>query len=185
MAFFTNFLNRIANWKTLILLLALYISFPAYWLKNAETTINQLAEKAIGPIDLAIGFNPSRTLQMVADYGPEARTYYARAELTVDMVYPLVYSFLFAVMLTLLFRNRRYWLFSWLTLLPFVSLLFDYVENAAIISLLITYPAQSTVLAFLCEAAKLVKWLSLGLTVLLVFYGLLGLIKKRIQTSLY
>lgn len=180
-----NFLDRVANWKMLILLLALYISFPAYWLKNAESTINQLAGKAIGPIDLTIGFNPGRTLRMVADYGPKARAYYAQTELTVDVAYPLIYSLLFAVILTLLFRRKSYKPVAWVTLLPFVSLLFDYLENAVIVSLLTTYPTQSTALAVLCEVAKLAKWLSFGLTAVLILYGLFRLIQSRIQTGLH
>jgi hypothetical protein len=180
-----TFLNRIANWKTLVFLLAIYVSFPAYWLKNAETTINKLAGKPVGPIDLTVGFNPTRTLQMVADYGPEARAYYARTELTTDLIYPIVYSFLLAVILTMLFRNKPYKPFGWVTLLPFVSLIFDYLENATIVTMLTSYPAQSPTLAVLCEVAKLLKWLSFGLVVIFVLYGLFRLIMSKIQTSLY
>ncbi|HEY0109307.1 MAG TPA: hypothetical protein VGB67_06730 [Fibrella sp.] len=172
MTAFSTFPDRIANWKSLILLLAIYVSFPAYWLKNAEATINQLAGKVIGPIDLTFGFNPSRTLQMVADYGPEGRAYYARVELTVDMLYPLVYSLLFAVILALLFRNKSYRPFASVTLLPFLTLLCDYLENAAIVGLLTTYPGQSPVLATLCELAKLIKWLLFGLIIGFILYGL-------------
>ncbi len=181
----SNFIDRIANWKTLVFLLVLYVSFPAYWLKNAEITINQLAGKSVGPIDLTFGFNPTQTLQMVADYGPEARAYYARTELTTDLAYPLVYSFLLAVALTMLFRNKPYKPFRWLTVLPFTSLIFDYLENATIVSLLTNYPTQSTTVAVLCEVFKLAKWLSFGLVVLFVFYGLFRLISNKIQTSSY
>ena len=155
-----TFLNRVANWKTLVFLLVVYLSFPAYWLKNAEATINQLAGKPVGVIDLTFGFDPARTLRMVADYGPAARACYAQTELTVDVAYPLVYSLLFAVILTLLFRDRPYKPFRWVTLLPVTTLLFDYLENAAIVGLLTGYPAQSPTLAMLCEVAKLLKWLS-------------------------
>ncbi len=180
-----NFLNRIASWKSLAILLLLYVSFPAYWLKNAEATINQLAGKPVGVIDLTFGYNPARTLQMVTDYSPAARTYYARTELTLDAVYPLVYSFLFAVILTLLFRNEADRPFRWVTLLPFVSGLFDYFENVAIVGLLTTYPAQSPTLAVLCEVAKIAKWLSFGLVIILIGYGLFRLMLSKIQTSLY
>lgn len=185
MTTFANFPDRIANWKSLVLLLPVYISFPAYWLKNAEITINQLAGEPVGIIDLTIGYNPAQTLQMVADYGPAARAYYARTELTLDIIYPLVYSLLFAIILTLLFRNKADKPFWWVTLLPFVILLFDYLENAAIVALLTTYPAQSSALAVLCEVAKLGKWLSLVLVVILIVYGLLRLILSKIQTSSY
>jgi hypothetical protein len=168
----TTFLDRIANWKTLLLLLAIYMSFPAYWLNNAEAALNQLAGKTMGPIDLTIGFNPTRPLHMVADYGPEARAYYTRLELTLDVIYPLVYSLLFAVCLTLIYRNKPYRPFSWVTLVPFLCLLFDYLENAAIVTLLTTYPAQSYALAILCETAKLAKWLTFGLTMALIVFGL-------------
>lgn len=165
-----HFFNRMANWKNLALLLVLYVSFPAYWFKNVEVTINQLAGKPIGPIDLTFGFNPARTRAMVAGYGPEARAYYAQAELTVDLIYPVVYSILLAVILTMVFRNRPNRLFI---LLPLSTLLFDYLENAAIVTLLLSYPTQSMGVAVLCELAKLAKWLSFGATVALIGYGLI------------
>lgn len=174
-----TFFDRIANWKLLALLLVLYVSFPVYWLKNTEATINQLAGKSIGPIDLTFGYNPERTLQMVADYGPEARAYYARAELTTDIIYPVVYSLLFAVMLTLLFRNKTDRPFAFITLLPFVCLLCDFLENTAIVGLLTTYPAQSTALAIGCELAKLVKWISFGVVIGYVLYGLFKRVSAR------
>ncbi|GAB4020663.1 hypothetical protein GCM10028808_62740 [Spirosoma migulaei] len=163
-----NFLNRMANGKTVLLLLVLYLSFPAYWLKNAESTINQLAGKSIGPIDLTFGFNTARTLTMVADYGPAARSYYAQIEVTVDLVYPLVYSLLLAVLLTMLFRHKPNRGF---VVLPFFTLLSDYLENAAIVTLLLSYPTQSTVVAVFCELIKLAKWLSFGVTLTLIVYG--------------
>ena len=181
MTAFINFLNRMANWKTLVFLLLLYISFPSYWFKNAETTINKLAGKPVGPIDLTFGFNPTRTLQMVADYGPEARAYYARTELTTDLIYPIVYSFLLAVILTMLFRNKPYKPFAWVTLLPFASLVFDYLENATIVTMLNTYPNQSVSMAVPCEVFKLLKWLSFGLTIGFILYGLYQSVSPRVS----
>lgn len=71
----SQFLDRIANSKLLFLLLIIYAIFPSYILKNAVKKINQLAGKTIGVIDLTVGFNPQKTLQMVADYGDEALDY--------------------------------------------------------------------------------------------------------------
>jgi hypothetical protein len=164
-----HLLHRIANWKTLIVLLALYVSFPAYWLTNAEATINQLAGKPIGPIDLTFGINPARTLAMVAEYGPAARAFYARTELTLDLIYPLVYSWLLAVLLMMLFRNKT----NRLILLPFFTLVADYLENIAIVTLLTTYPTQSIAVAVLCELVKVAKWLSFGGSIVLIGYGLI------------
>ena len=123
------FFDRIANWKVLLLIIAIYISFPAYFLKDAETRINILAGKTLGPIDLTMGFTPERTLQMVAEYGDEARAYYATVESTIDLVYPITYAFLFGVILTLVYRKKRYKPFPYVNILPFVALIFDYLEN--------------------------------------------------------
>lgn len=174
-------LDRFANWKTFLLLLALYASFPAYWLKNAAATINQLAGKTIGPVDLTMGFDPARTLGMIADYGPAARTYYTRVELTLDVAYPLVYALFLGVILTLLFRGKAYKPFGWVTLLPFVSQLFDYLENATIIGLLTSYPGQSYGLAVLCEIFKLFKWLTFGLVIGMIVYGLVRSLINAMQ----
>lgn len=177
-------LDRFTNWKSFLILLAVYASFPAYWLKNAAATISQLAGKHSDPIDLTMGFNPARTLAMIADYGPNARAYYARVELTVDVAYPIVYALLFAVILTLLFRGKAYKPFGWVTLLPFVSLLFDYLENATIVGLLTSYPQQSYGLAVLCEIFKLGKWLTVALIIGLMLYGVIRLISGRRQTQM-
>jgi hypothetical protein len=165
-------LNRISNWKTLLVLIAAYVVFPAYILKNAETKINELTGKPIGPIDLTFGFDPKRTLQMVADYGDEARAYYATGEMTMDVIYPIVYAFLFGVILTLLFRNKPYRPFHYINVLPFLAMLFDFFENTFIVLLLYRYPEQSMVLATFCEIFKLLKWLTLIPIVVAMVYGL-------------
>lgn len=178
MATFSDFLNRIANWKSLLFFLAIYISFPAYFLKNAELKINELAGKTVGIIDLSFGFNPQKTLDMVAAYGDAARTYYARTEMTTDVAYPIVYAFLLGIILTMLYRRTQY---ARLSILPFITLLFDYGENINIIALLRSYPAQSMTIATLCEICKLMKWLCFGGTILLVVIGLAGLLRKRMK----
>jgi hypothetical protein len=172
------FLDRIANWKVLLVIIAVYVSFPAYFLKNAETRMNTLAGKTLGPIDLTMGFTPEKTLQLVAEYGDEARAYYATVETTIDVVYPIVYTFLFGVILTLLFRGKSYKPFKYVNLLPFASLLFDYLENITIVTMLKSYPDQSMTVATLCEIFKLGKWLTFAAMLVLIVYGLLRLLPK-------
>ncbi|MBK8428504.1 MAG: hypothetical protein IPL27_22270 [Lewinellaceae bacterium] len=172
----SNFLHCIANWKSLVVFLALYISFPAYFLKNAEAKINELAGKTVGVIDLTVGFNPQKSLDMVAGYGDAARAYYARTEMTTDVAYPIVYAFLFGTVLTLLYRNTSY---ARVNTLPFVMLLFDYAENICIVGLLQSFPQQSVTVATFCEAFKLLKWVVFGVIVLLIVGGLIGKLMNR------
>ncbi|MEZ4901225.1 MAG: hypothetical protein R2822_05415 [Spirosomataceae bacterium] len=174
----SSFFDRISNWKVLLGTIAVYLSFPAYFFKNAETKMNALSGQSLGPIDLTMGFTPERTLQMVASYGHEARAYYATVEYTVDVAYPVVYSFLFAIILSLLFRHKSYKPFDYVNLFPLVVLVLDYLENITIVSLLNSYPTQSMTIATLCELFKLMKWISLGATLLLIIYGLLKQLPK-------
>jgi hypothetical protein len=172
----SNFLIRIANWKSLVAFLALYVFFSGYILKNAEDKINELAGKTIGVIDLTFGFNPQKTLSMIADYGDAARAYYAKTEMTADVLYPIVYAFLFGIILSLLFRKKTY---AWVNVLPFIDMLFDYAENINIVMLLNTFPEQSITIATLCEVFKMLKWLTLGIIILLIIYGLIMKVVKR------
>lgn len=174
----SNFIEKIANWKSLVALLAIYMLFNVYFLKNAENEINKLAGKTIGVIDLTFSFDPNRTLNMMADYGASARSYYARTEMTTDVLYPIVYAFLLGVILTLLYRNKSYKPHAFINLLPFSSLAFDYLENLNIVTLLNTFPEQSYTIAVLCEIFKMLKWLSFGFSVFFILYGLIRLVKK-------
>jgi len=166
---FSTFLNRHSNWKSLVALLAVYMLFNGYILKNAESKIMALAGKSVGIIDLTFGFDPHKTLQMVQDYGDSARAYYARIEMTTDVVYPIVYTLLFGIILSLLYRYTSY---SWLNTAPLACLVFDLLENVTIVILLSTFPQQSSTVAILCEIFKLLKWVSFAVVILLVLFGL-------------
>lgn len=175
----SQFLNRISNWKSLVAFLVIYMFFNAVLLKNAETKINELAGKTVGIIDLTVGFNPQKTLDMVAAYGDAGRAYYARTEMTSDVAYPVVYAFFFGIVLTLLYRGKRN---NWVNVIPFVALVFDYAENVTLVTLLRSFPEQSNAVAVLCEIVKLVKWSAFGASVLLILWGLglklVALVKK-------
>ncbi len=176
----SQFLNRIANWKTFVFFLGCYIFFVAVILKNAEIRINELAGKTVGIIDLTVGFNPQKTLDMVAAYGDEGRAYYARTEMTADVAYPIVYAFFFGIILTMLYRGKRS---NWVNVLPFVALAFDYAENGILVTLLKSFPQQSYPMAVVCEVFKMGKWMAFGASVVLILGGLvlklMGLVKRQ------
>lgn len=169
------FLYRIASWKTLLLGVVLYIPFPAYFLANLEARLNALAGKAIGPIDLLLGYNPTKISQMVADYGPEGRSIYAQGSLIIDTAYPLIYTFLFCIILSLLFRRRSYAPFPTVNVLPLSILVFDLIENGFIVYLLKSYPDSAASAASLCSILTNLKWASTAVVVGLTVYGLVRL----------
>lgn len=167
---FSRFLHRIAGWKLFMMCCVLYLLFPAYILKNAEQKIDALAGRKLGVIDLTIGFDPQRTLAMVAGYGDEARAYYAQTEMTADVAYPIVYAFLFGILLSMLYRHTTW---KWVNVIPFVTMFADFSENVFIIYLLQQYPSQSVNVAAMLEIVKLFKWMSFAFMMLLVVVGLI------------
>jgi hypothetical protein len=57
----------------------------------------------------------------------------------------------------LVYRKKRYKPFPYVNILPFVALIFDYLENITIVTMLKSYPDQSIVVASLCEFFKLTR----------------------------
>ncbi|KAB7731597.1 hypothetical protein F5984_05015 [Rudanella paleaurantiibacter] len=167
------FLYRTASRKTLWLATLLYLPFPTLFFRNLEEKMNKLAGQPIGPIDLLFGYNPDRIMQMVAAYGPEGRAIYAQGELTIDLIYPIVYTFLLATVLSLLFRKRPYAPFAQVNLLPLSVLFFDFCENACIVYLLKSYPATSPTVAALCSVLTTLKWLAAAAVLGLIVYGVI------------
>ena len=184
LASLSTFLYRIASWKTLLLAVILYVPFPAYILKTLEANMNVLAGQALGPIDLLFGYDPAKIQQMVAAYGAEGRAIYAQGELTADLAYPLIYTFLFCLILSLLFRSRPYAPFQLVNIMPVGILLFDLLENCCIVYLLKTYPTASDTVASLCSIFTNLKWAVSLLVVGLIVYGLVRLALPKRQSVL-
>ena len=178
------FFYRIASWKTLLIAIPFYMSFPGYFFKTIEAKLNAYAGKVIGPIDLLI-FNVDidKILDMVAAYGPEGRPYYAFGELTADLVYPIVYTFLLCVILSMLFRDKPYSPFYLVNVVPFAALLSDYLENTCIVTLLNTFPDTSRTVATLCMVFSNLKWAGFLLSLGLILYGLLRLLINQLNRS--
>ena len=181
MSAFIAFLYRLASWRSLVVVTVLYLAFPIYFLKNAEERINALSGKKVSIIDLTMDYDTERTRQYLADYTPEARAYYAQVEATVDVAYPLVYAFLFAIILALLFRTRRFGVPAWVVLVPFAALLFDYTENLFIYQLLTQYPDFSEGLLIGCEVAKALKWGGILVIIGLIVYGIVRQLPVKLQ----
>jgi hypothetical protein len=183
---FSVFLYRVASWKLLLLTVLLFALFPTYILKNLAARMNAAAGHEVGPIDLVFGYDPARVIRMVAAYGSEGRAIYAQGEMTADIAYPIVYTFMACVILSLLFRNRTYVPFRAVNVLPVAILIIDLIENACIVFLLRAYPRSSVALASFCSAVTNLKWVVLFAVVGLILYGLLRLAigsENRLRTN--
>jgi hypothetical protein len=141
-----------------------------------------------GPVDLQFIYTPAKAYEMVASYGEYGRAFYRNVELTVDIIYPIVYTLFFSLLITWLFqrgfpaasRMRR------LNVVPFGGWLFDLLENLGIVSMLSVYPSTPALLGWFTAVFTFVKWLFAGTSLLLVVIGALGAVKNgfRRQASI-
>lgn len=127
-------------------------------------------------------FYRSEDLYRIADiYGPLGRQFYIYQRWTFDVVWPLVYfSFIFSLS-ALLFRtiglakNKR-WLLSFIWL----GTLFDFIENSMVSLVMFRYPATTFIIADLAGTATSLKWMSIGLSFIVLTFLLLIKIYKSL-----
>ena len=134
-------------------------------------------------IDMETGYTPGQVYQMIAAYGEQGRSLHILTTLTADILYPLDYALLFALLLitTYLEAFPAGQMVRYLALIPFATAAFDLLENAGIVAMLALYPQQ---IPFLAQAANLfttLKWAFLILTIVLVLVGFLGLGVSRFK----
>jgi len=126
------------------------------------------------PIDLQFFSTPAKLFAMVESYGEYGRPFYRNVELTVDIVYPIIYALAFGLLISWLFQrgfkpNSK---IQKMNVMPVGAWLFDLLENLGIVTMLSTYPAQMTAVAWLTTIFTMVKWIFAGASMLLIIVGL-------------
>jgi hypothetical protein len=178
-------LEMLASRRLLAVLLVLFlvlflVVFP---LASAQLA---LYSGGVHMIDMETGYTPAQVYQMIAAYGEQGRSLYILTTLTADLIYPLDYALLFALLIVITYPEafpggsmRR--LVRYLCLMPFATAAVDLLENAGIVAMLALYPQQ---VVFLAQAASLfttLKWSFLILTIVLVLLGFLSLGVSRLK----
>ncbi len=167
------------------LIAALLVLFLVLFLVVFPLASAQLAvfSGGVHMIDMETGYTAAQVYQMIAAYGEQGRSLYLVTTLTADLLYPLDYALLFALLIvtTYLEAFPRGRMVRYLCLMPFAAAAFDLLENAGIVAMLALFPQQ---VLFLAQAANIfttLKWAFLILTVALVLVGFLGLGVSRLK----
>ncbi len=156
-----------ASGRNVLIALVLFIALAAGVLPRAEARLLEYSGGK-GPLDLRVtGYGPEEALATVEALGPEGRSFYALVELTADVVYPAVYTAFLVLLLG--WALRRAALAAGhpahrLLLLPFLVMGADLLENAAIVTLLLTHPSAPSAVARAAGVLTVLKWGLLALT---------------------
>ncbi|WP_298003692.1 MULTISPECIES: hypothetical protein [Anaerolinea] len=168
-------LEQKASGKILLLLLMVLIpfNFLVFPLMQAELSSRSLSPE-VQMLDVQIGYTPRQAQEKIAHLGETGRQWYRVITWTADLIYPVLYSSFFALLLAYLLKSQttgnRY--LSLVPLIPFVMAVMDYGENISItVALGISNPPLSVLQ--IAAAFSALKWA--GAVVVLFFtIGLLG-----------
>jgi hypothetical protein len=174
-------LQRLAKGANLLFLMALFVGFNAFLYSVAGRQMARLGLEDVRLLDLHPGFTPDDAWQLLDRLGPEGRAVYQMAELTLDMIYPVIYSLLLAALLVFFFNKVlppncpcRRW-----TLLPFAGAVFDVFENSGIALMIQRFPERSDALASITSVFGLLKWATIALSILFVIAALIAFLFQK------
>jgi len=99
------------------------------------------------------GYTANEAIGVLNAYGQEGRRLYRLLDLTVDLVFPLIYSSMLAIAIAAAFAKTA---FRPLVALPFIAALFDYGENFSVVTMINRFPHVEGVvrLASFCTQMK-------------------------------
>ena len=137
-----------SGWRVIILLIADGLMM-GYVMPVASAIIALTANNSIRPLDLMFFYTPEKAFTMIEKYGETGRALYMKIEFTVDIIYPIIYTLFYGLLLSWLMQRafkpeskmQKY------NAMPVGTWLFDLLENLGIISMLTMYPSQPTTLA--------------------------------------
>lgn len=156
----------------LVLVLLVLDMFFAGFLMPLIGGLMQGGQGGIQPLDLMIFQRPDKLFVMLAKYGD--LTFYRNVELTVDIIYPIIYLFAFGILISWLFQRgfTSDSVIRKLNVMPLGAWFFDLLENLAIVSLISLHPAQPIALGWLLFLFSSLKWIFVFASVLLMLVGL-------------
>ena len=163
------------GWRVLILLVADGLMM-GYVMPVAGAIMALAANASVTPLDLMFFYTPDKAFAMIEKYGDAGRALYMKIELTADIIYPIIYTLFYGLLLSWLLQRafkpeskmQKY------NAMPAGAWLFDLLENVGVVSMLAMYPSQSSALAWLTMIVGLLKW---GFAIGSMGLALFGLVK--------
>ena len=167
-----SFIQKYATWKSILILLGIVLLFQFLWFPRFLPK----GEHAV-MIDTEMAYNAEDAYEIIGNYTDNMRQRYILGEITLDLVFPVIYTFLFSFLIFFLYKNAT------LALFPFLTLFFDYLENTGIVIILSAYPNKIMWLATITSVISLIKWSLVGIISLAVFVGAVRFVIKHRNTQ--
>jgi hypothetical protein len=166
------------NWFVFVFFLVVVLPAVSY----------QASQMGLTPsIDTNFSFDPTVIYSILTGYGESGRAFYLLQRWTFDFVWPMVYGFPIFFTLRLWLGKGNASLVKGFIYLPLMAMMLDYLENITFSVIILLYPTEWLILAYLGVLMSLLKWIALGvslmsvtvLSVVVLFQTILRSIKRR------
>ena len=168
------FLNKISNIPVLLIACILFVTFIVYFLPRMKAD-TEVYSRGVGSVGLSFFPQPDRVYEMAEAYGEEGRRAYIKVWLTIDIMWPLVYSVLFLVSINLSLGYAHGEKGSRLCAAALLPLVLDWFENIMAVIIMSNYPLRMETLAWGMAVTTCLKWISMWGVCCLFSYGLVAL----------
>ncbi|MDP8268414.1 MAG: hypothetical protein P9L97_06785 [Candidatus Tenebribacter davisii] len=164
----SDFLNKNATWYFILILLGLILLFnllifPLFYTTNPNIIL----------LDLQLSYSSEEAYNILAKYNDEELKEYIIGELTVELIYPIVYTLFFSFFI---FKLSKKNIFSFLPLLIMFS---DYFENIGIVTIINYYPQKLPNIVTLTSLFTSLKWILVAISILLILVLLITKLYKQ------
>jgi hypothetical protein len=170
-----NLINRLATWPVVVLLLAglILCALGFAWRQTKLGMQTRLLDTRIFDI-----YTPEDVRELFDALTKQGRQLYAATQLSLDIIFPILYASLIAILLVWLYDGE---IEKKVIILPLLAMSADLLENITVAYLAITYNEKESVLAWASSIFTATKWALLFICAIALVIGVLSKIQVSSQ----
>jgi len=178
-----NFTIEQSNLKTWLIALTLYLLTGGVLMPYGAARISEAAGQPVEILDLQFSYDTERVTEILSAYTERARTLAAIFNATADSFYPVIYTLLFVVTVSWIYKNVQGGMayLKMLLVLPLLIMVVDYCENNYIITLLNNFPNIHETTVNFASMFTSTKWCLVALQIGVILIGILLLIGQKVS----
>jgi arylsulfatase A-like enzyme len=160
-----KFLAAFAQPKIILFFFISQLIFSTLIFPHYQNQLENITGEPLPVLDIRFSYNLETVQNLFDQYGTEGIAISKKLHYLIDMLYPLFYGGFLALFLIYLMGKH-----IWVGWLPLIGVVLDVAENLSILSLLNQYPNLTENMVQISSFFTLGKWITLGISVLLVLY---------------